>query len=222
MCELRRSNSLSKFIIEYLGHCESGGMFFIDFELAKSDLHSVAVDQRLRGTGCAEFPDAASFDRVLIGTLSGLVFLHESVNVAHNDIKPANLLLVEKSGAQIVKIGDLGLCTQLVSGKTFGTLGYSAPELYDAEHPYCDKAEVTYSALGKSDVFGLGVALIFVTEGEQPYEIPAGMVTAFRLFCRESRGAASDKLRAVLCAVGYPILLAVRAKVAVVSQHSRC
>ena len=70
---------LSKYIIKCVDQCtKSGHMWLIDFELAKTDFHNIAVDCNHRKTGCKEFfPDAYSIDRPVIDTLSGLVFLHE-------------------------------------------------------------------------------------------------------------------------------------------------
>ena len=133
LCATRSFEELSKFIIKCIGHCtKSDHMWLIDFELAKTDFHHIAVDRNYRGTGCKKFfPDAYSFDRAIIDTLSGLVFLHESVNIAHNDIKPANLLMVvNQDKTQIAKIGDLGLCTEFDKGKQIGSLGYSARKLH--------------------------------------------------------------------------------------------
>ena len=60
-------------------------------------LTTVAVDCSHRKTGWKEFfPGAYSIDRAISDTLSGLVLLHESMNIAHNENKPANLLKVIK------------------------------------------------------------------------------------------------------------------------------
>ena len=205
LCATRSFEALSKYIIKCVGHCtKSNRMWIIDFELAKSDFHNIAVDCNHRGTGCKEFfPDAYSIDRAIIDTLSGLVFLHESVNIAHNDIKPANLLMVVNADkSQTAKIGDLGLCTELTQGKQICSLGYAAPELYDAKRFYGDTFLSTFATLGKSDLFGLGLAFLFVTEGERPYPIPLDFGKAFQKYCNAGLHAANSKvLLQPLCAI---------------------
>jgi serine/threonine protein kinase len=205
MCTDRESEPLSKFVIGCIGGFHKGdNIFIIDFELAESDLHKVAVNCNDTPTGCKQFfPDGDSFDRAITDTLSGLIFLHEHVNIYHNDMKPANLLLVKpQNGPQIVKIGDLGLCTEMeTSCRSFGTLGYSAPEVYDSKRFHGDPPGSTYAVLGKSDVFGLGLSLIFVTEGQRPYPIPRMFRDSFARFCRVARGPIREKLEQSMCIV---------------------
>ena len=205
LCATRSFEALSKYIIKCVGHCtKSDHMWLIDFELAKTDFHNIAVDCNHRKTGCKEFfPDAYSIDRAIIDTLSGLVFLHESVNIAHNDIKPANLLMViNQDKSQTAKIGDLGLCTELTQGKQICSLGYSAPELYDDKRFYGDTFHASFATLGKSDLFGLGLAFLFVTEGERPYPIPLDFGKAFQKYCDAGLHAANSKaFLEPLCAI---------------------
>eukprot|EP01043_Picozoa_sp_COSAG02_P106665 COSAG02_NODE_42664_length_382_cov_1.077739_1_plen_121_part_10 len=66
--------------------------------------------------------------RIVIGICAGLGNAHEN-NILHRDIKPANILLDPNASP---KIGDFGLAqpagdTKL--GLSFGTPGYSAPEV---------------------------------------------------------------------------------------------
>ena len=205
LCAARSFETLSKYIIKCVGHCTlSDHSWLIDFELAKTDFHDIAVDHNRRGTGCKEFfPDAYSIDRAVIDTLSGLAFLHESVNIAHNDIKPANLLMVINADkSQTAKIGDLGLCTELHMGKQVCSLGYSAPELYDKCFYGNQPPHPTFAILGKSDLFGLGLAFLFVTEGERPYPIPIDFGKAFQKYCDAGlHGANSQALLQPLCVI---------------------
>jgi serine/threonine protein kinase len=176
----------------------------IDFELAATDFHRAAVNANDVPTGCTQwFPDGASFDRAITDTLSGLMFLHEHVNIYHNDIKPANLLIVRPNDVpKIVKIGDLGLCTEMDKrGRALGTFGYSSPEVHDSKRFSGDPTDATYAMLGKSDVFSVGLSLIFVTEGERPYQIPRDFQIAFEEFCNTHAGQSRSKLKLAMCAV---------------------
>ena len=205
MCLARKSEPLFKFIINCVSWMHKGDhLFVIDFELAATDLHRAAVNVNDVPTGCTQwFPDSDSFDRALADTLSGLMFLHEHVNIYHNDIKPANLLIVRPNGVpQIVKIGDMGLCTEMDKrGRSFGTFGYSSPEIYDSKRFNGDPVDASYAILGKSDVFSMGLSLIFVTEGERPYQIPRDFQIAFEEFCDAPAGQARNKMKYAMCAV---------------------
>ena len=179
ICALRKSSKLSKYILQYYGSGAKDGVGFLDLEIAKCDLHQLAMKKDGTLTGCPELADAFCVNRAIVHCLKGLVFLHETAELAHNDIKPSNLLFFSNGG---VKIGDLGLCTKLDDCRTFGTLGYVAPEIYD--DMFEDNSAVgSYATLGKSDVFGLGVSLFFIIEGQAPYKMPYTMQYAFQQYC---------------------------------------
>ena len=95
--------------------------------------------------------------------LLGLSYLH-SRNVMHRDIKPDNLFISESG---VIKLGDFGLAVQLghscsVRSTTCGTAWYMAPEVYEEE------------ACLKSDVWALGISIIEMAEGKNPF---AGMAS---------------------------------------------
>ena len=96
--------------------------------------------------------------------LLGLSYLHNR-NVMHRDIKPDNLFISESG---VIKLGDFGLAVQLehscsVRSTTCGTAWYMAPEVYEEE------------ACLKSDVWALGISIIEMAEGKNPF---AGMASA--------------------------------------------
>ena len=96
--------------------------------------------------------------------LLGLSYLHNR-NVMHRDIKPDNLFISESG---VIKLGDFGLAVQLEHtcskrNTTCGTSWYIAPEVYEEE------------ACLKSDVWALGISIIEMAEGRNPY---AGMTSA--------------------------------------------
>ena len=95
--------------------------------------------------------------------LLGLSYLHNR-NVMHRDIKPDNLFISESG---VIKLGDFGLAVQLehscsVRSTTCGTAWYMAPEVYEEE------------ACLKSDVWSLGISIIEMAEGKNPF---AGMAS---------------------------------------------
>ena len=59
----------------------------------------------------------------------------------------------------MVKLGDYGLPISLYSKENLSTLCHAAPEVFDGRREL------------KSDVWSLGITLVELAEGENPYEI---------------------------------------------------
>ncbi|KAK8818134.1 hypothetical protein WA556_005955, partial [Blastocystis sp. ATCC 50177/Nand II] len=90
--------------------------------------------------------------------LFGLFYLHQH-NIMHRDIKPDNLFLSESG---VIKLGDFGLAVQLEHSCSkrstqCGTSWYIAPERYRGGTEM------------KSDVWSLGITLIELAEGKNPF-----------------------------------------------------
>lgn len=106
--------------------------------------------------------------------IDGLAFLH-SVGCVHGDIKPANILLRPGSSRALTPlycdfssshtISSTGE-EQEVEEVSAVTTEYLSPELLEALSPRnTDRAVATYA----SDVFALGVTLLFAAIGDSPY-----------------------------------------------------
>ena len=125
---------------------------------------------------------AVDWINIACSLISGLKFLHEKACV-HGDIKPANILLQQETHGENVMLKPLycdfsssRICDASVPPDNADeqinavSTAYTAPELLEAMHPSnhntdkgCAVATVT------SDVFSLGVTLLFAAIGESPY-----------------------------------------------------
>jgi serine/threonine protein kinase len=107
--------------------------------------------------------------RIVIGICAGLGNAHEN-NILHRDIKPANILLDQNASP---KIGDFGLAQpagDTKSGLSFGTPGYSAPEVIH------NPTSVDQS----TDIYSVGIILYELLTGHlpsSPYSPAASEVT---------------------------------------------
>lgn len=139
---------------------ESQHKLFLDLELAVTTLSSVGIDQRGELTKCPSLPTSETVRSMVADCLHGLTFLHEKVGVAHNDIKPDNVLVFPNN---VFKLCDFGMCSFMATSKNYGTLGYAAPEFY---------IEAEEDSFGKHDVYSMGITLYEILEGRQPTPIP--------------------------------------------------
>tara|TARA_B110001452_G_scaffold92528_1_gene76282 strand:+ start:3387 stop:4490 length:1104 start_codon:yes stop_codon:yes gene_type:complete len=131
---------------------------------------------------CAQGPyselDAA---QILWQVAEALEHMH-SVGVAHRDVKPENLLLVDGTDSNTVKLCDFGLSCELdASGKQetarlHGTVAYMAPEYL--------REEAHGAAV---DMWALGVVLYILLSGRHPFD-PEGQADDPELATRIKAG----------------------------------
>jgi len=130
------------------------------------------------GAPLAAVPPTAAAWRVLVHTATALCYMH-GMGVVHGDVKPANVL-IDAHG--VVKLSDYGMSravssslsvsrqSSTQSGSGLGTIGFTAPEVMNAEKP--SKA---------SDVFSLGVTFACTLSGSpSPFDpaLPPAAVIA--------------------------------------------
>jgi serine/threonine protein kinase len=120
------------------------------------DLHSLIVAEGWLA------PDRAA--RITAQVAAGLDAAHEH-DLAHRDVKPANVLIEQREGIEHVYLSDFGLThdVNLTDGVTrsdqwVGTLDYVAPEQVREGH-----------AEAWSDVYALGCVLFEMLTGRAPY-----------------------------------------------------
>jgi len=107
------------------------------------------------------------------GMLEALEAAH-AVGVVHRDVKPANVLLGEEGGQELVRMTDFGLARLpggpelTTTGVLVGTLQYVAPELCAGDR----------EADARSDIYAAGVVLYEMLAGEPPFRAasPAELV----------------------------------------------
>jgi len=174
-----------KNIVTLLGKVqeEAQRKLFIDMELANCTLHRIGFNEVGGLTKCPTLPNASAVRSMVADCLHGLAFLHDTVGVAHNDIKPDNVLVF---GNNQYKLCDFGMCSYLQTEKKFGTLGYTAPEFYiEAEEDHT----------GRHDVFSMGVTLYEILEGNQPSPIPKKILQTYSQWNREKKKDQRENLK---------------------------
>ena len=95
--------------------------------------------------------DVPTIFRLIQNIASGLLFLHDRLNLVHLDVKPANIL-VTNSG--LFKLGDLGLVCSSVAGEL--------TELTSGDARYLPREILlnNFAHLPKADVFSLGATIL--------------------------------------------------------------
>ena len=134
---------------------------YFDMERAATSLYDVAVDKEGRLTGCPELSTPAKVETLISDLLTGLDFLHSTVGMLHNDIKPENILLKEDG---VYAYCDFGFATPIKDAKKHsGTPFFAAPEHFD---------DSITSVGATSDVFSLGISLLTVFDAYNGVPLP--------------------------------------------------
>lgn len=113
--------------------------------------------------------------------LDGVDFCH-SIGIYHRDLKPENILVTD--GGQTLKLADFGLATkdEITSDFGCGSTFYMSPECQaTAPNP------AACYASGPNDVWGLGVILVNLTCGRNPWKRASTEDATFRAYLKDSR-----------------------------------
>ena len=104
--------------------------------------------------------------------LQGMAFAHRE-RVAHCDLKPGNIFLVEAHGAVVPKVLDFGIATLLAGEQPAadGASGTATTRGFAAFSPdYAAPEQVTHGRTGPwTDVHALGLIITELVSGEPPY-----------------------------------------------------
>lgn len=113
---------------------------------------------------------------VFLQLIDGLAFLHNS-GISHRDIKPENLVCSD-NGTR-VRICDFGLATSERKSNEFGcgSTFYIAPECLGDWNP-----QQTHYDTQKSDIWSLGVILVNLVCGRNPWRIASTSDESFAAF----------------------------------------
>jgi serine/threonine protein kinase len=102
--------------------------------------------------------DARIFLDFALQITAGVAYLHAN-GILHRDIKPVNVFVDRLSGKMALRLGDLGLATDLGHGDAAtGTPLYMAPEGF-----------LRQQATTQTDVYALGVTMFQLLTGQPPY-----------------------------------------------------
>ena len=112
--------------------------------------------------------------RLLEQVADALDAAHER-GLIHRDVKPANVLIAERSGREHCYLADFGLTKQTASisgmtgtGELVGTVAYVSPEQIRGEHPS-----------DASDIYALAAVLYECLSGRVPYPRPSAHAVLF-------------------------------------------
>ncbi|KAJ1301378.1 hypothetical protein OPQ81_008643 [Rhizoctonia solani] len=102
--------------------------------------------------------------------------------VRHRDLKPENILC--EDDGRTVLISDFGLATADRHSRDFGcgSSYYMSPECYG--DPLTPDASPSYSTRA-NDVWTLGVVLVNLTTGRNPWEAASPLDTSFKSYCED-------------------------------------
>ncbi|KAI9775403.1 MAG: hypothetical protein M1835_005846, partial [Candelina submexicana] len=119
--------------------------------------------------------------RAFLQILDAVEFCH-SIGIYHRDLKPENILVTD--GGMTVKLADFGLATTeyLTSDFGCGSTFYMSPECQQAS----PKAFSCYAS-ASNDVWSLGVVLVNLTCGRNPWKRASKEDSTFRAYLKDSK-----------------------------------
>ncbi|HEY9897136.1 MAG TPA: serine/threonine-protein kinase [Candidatus Sericytochromatia bacterium] len=150
-------------IPQYLDFFEVKIEFGKGFALVQSYIEARSL-QQLAQDGC-RFSEA-ELTAIATALLDILAYLHDlQPSVIHRDLKPSNVLLKNRSGhspgeVYLIDFGSVQTATHGGTVTVVGTYGYMPPEQFGGR------------SLPASDLYGVGMTLIYLATGQHPADLP--------------------------------------------------
>ncbi|EJW04288.1 serine/threonine protein kinase [Edhazardia aedis USNM 41457] len=191
-------NIIETYNFEYRDHCDSNGEWHRIVWI-----YSEYLNERVSISQIAS--NEVVISKILRDVLKGLVYLHETMNIAHLDLKIANIMAHRDNANTVTyKIIDFGYARdfhiiqkfdydamEFIEGKSYGTFPYKPPEIVFENHHG-----------KKSDIYCIGAIAWFLGLGDVPFytESRDKDLKKWRMFLHEQRsfrfrGKNSDLLR---------------------------
>uniref|UniRef100_A0A3P8NMC1 Protein kinase domain-containing protein n=1 Tax=Astatotilapia calliptera TaxID=8154 RepID=A0A3P8NMC1_ASTCA len=124
--QLRRLDPDRCNIVEWNDYFLDGQRICLNFELLDQSLWDYIGDRNNRGLPMREL-------RPILHQLANALFHLGSVGIVHADLKPGNIMVLNRSESPVkVKLIDFGLAcpaSAVIPGDRVGTIGYCAPEV---------------------------------------------------------------------------------------------
>uniref|UniRef100_A0AAZ1XLR8 Protein kinase domain-containing protein n=1 Tax=Oreochromis aureus TaxID=47969 RepID=A0AAZ1XLR8_OREAU len=162
--QLRRLDPDRCNIVEWNGYFLDGERICLNFELLDQSLWDYIGDRNNQGLPIREL-------RPILHQIANALFYLGSVGIVHADLKPANIMVVNRHESPVkVKLIDFGIAcntSAVITGGTVGTIGYCAPEIMLGT-PYDEAIDMWSLGLVAVEL-ATGVPLY---PGEDDYDLP--------------------------------------------------
>lgn len=140
------------------------------FYLVQEYIEGETLTQRLQKQG--RFSEA-SVRELLLGILPILDYVH-SYRIVHRDIKPDNILLRYRDHQPVLI--DFGAVKETM-GTLINAQGYSTKSIIIGTPGFMPSEQAAGRPMYASDLYGLGLTMIYLLTGKMPQELPTDPLT---------------------------------------------
>ena len=172
-------------VCKLLKSIETETQLFLIMELCDTDLFDLIVPPNTTKGTRQGLPEPTVLS--IFGQLASVLAYSHSKGIYHRDLKPENILLLRSSMS--VKLADFGLATHAKISKEFGcgSVRYMSPECLDSKlSPEGYSPEM-------NDVWSLGIILINLLTGKNPWVEPRSTDINYSLYLSEQQALSTLK-----------------------------